>query len=248
MSVLLLLAALAGTGTAHAGESDAAVDRKGAYAGIFMGSGRTGSRIVDIDGFANWGNPGWSVKYDESGLVGGVLLGRRMERGNLPIRIEFDAMIGGKTAVTNRLDPRIMDETVRSEFRWVATARAGLERPLGRATVFATAGLALARIRNSVTDIDYSPDGPPWVDFDDSFRNDSTETGWVLGLGIEAPLAEASLIRLEGLYMDFGRSMHVVNHSGDGRCGPEGVRRPCPYAIGNELGIVRLAFIRQFGP
>lgn len=142
---------------------------------------------------------------------------------------------------------KVLDETVRSEFRWVTTARAGLERPVGRATAFATAGLALAHIRNSVTDIDTDGDRS-WVDDDDSFRDSSMEAGWVVGLGIEAPLAEGSLIRLEGLHMDFGRSIHLVNHSGGHRCGAEGVRQPCPYAIENELGVVRLAFIHRFGP
>ena len=64
--VLLLLTAFAGAGAAQADENDAdtAVEWKGAYAGVFVGSGRAANRIIDIDGFANWGNPGWAVKYD----------------------------------------------------------------------------------------------------------------------------------------------------------------------------------------
>ena len=41
-----------------AGCKDAPCDQVGIYAGAFAGAGRTGNRIVDIDGFADWGNPG----------------------------------------------------------------------------------------------------------------------------------------------------------------------------------------------
>ena len=78
-------------------------------------------------------------------------------------------------------------------------------------------------------------------------RDGSTEIGWVIGLGVEAPLADAWTLRLGGSYLDFGRSTHYVNRSGDNRCGPEGGRRPCPYNIENNLGILRLAIIYRFG-
>ena len=65
----------------------------------------------------------------------------------------------------------------------------------------------------------------------------------MIGLGVEAPLADAWTLRLGGSYLDFGRSTHYVNRSGDNRCGPEVPRRPCPYNIENNLGLVRLAII-----
>ena len=79
--------------------------------------------------------------------------------------------------------------TVKSEIDWVATARAGIEQAIGSATLFVSGGLALARIDNSVTDIDFGPNRPTQVDPDDSFSDDATELGWVLGVGVEAPLA-----------------------------------------------------------
>ena len=95
-------------------EGDAvAFDWTELYAGGFAGVGLADNQIVDIDGFANWGRPGWSVDYDETGGVGGLLLGKRFDIGIIPLRIELDATFGSLSADTNRLDPKDLDETAR---------------------------------------------------------------------------------------------------------------------------------------
>ena len=247
VNALLAFLILAGVGSVRADGSDqAASGWAGTYAGLFAGFGKTDNRIVDVEGFANWGNPGYRVGYDDSGFVGGILLGKRFDINSLPLRIELDSSFGDLSAASNRLDPVGLDETVKAEIDWVATARAGIEQAIGSATVFVSGGLALARIDNSVTDIDFGPNRPTQVDPDDSFSSDATEIGWVLGVGVEAPLAADWRLRLEGSYLDFGRSTHYVNRSGDGRCGPGMPRRPCPYNVKNKLSIVRLTIIRQF--
>ena len=246
-NALLALLILAGVGPVRADGSDQATSGwAGTYAGLFAGFGKTDNRIVDVDGFANWGNPGYRVDYDDSGFVGGALLGKKFEINSLPLRIELDSSFGDLSAASNRLDPVGLDETVKSEIDWVATARAGIEQAIGSATLFVSGGLALARIDNSVTDIDFGPNRPTQVDPDDSFSNDATELGWVLGVGVEAPLAADWQLRLEGSYLDFGKGTHYVNRSGDGRCGPGMPRRPCPYNVKNKLSTVRLTIIRQF--
>ena len=45
------------------------------YAGVFIGPGFMKNRIIDVDGFADWGSPGSVSKYDDTGFVGGVLVG-----------------------------------------------------------------------------------------------------------------------------------------------------------------------------
>ncbi len=249
---LPVLVMLSMAGAADAGGGDAGFDREGIYAGLFAGSGRTRGRSVDVDGFSNWGMPGFTVDYHDAGFAGGALIGKRFAIGRLPLRFELDGTIGDLRASTDQLDPEGRDETVESEFRWIVTARAGVEHALGPVTLFASAGLAAARIDNSVSDLDRSvgPDGmpTPWrFDPDDSFHERATEIGWVAGLGAEVPLAEAWTLRLEGSYLDFGRSTHYVNRSGDGRCGPGNPRRPCPYVIENRLGMLRIAIVHRFG-
>ena len=243
---LLVLPVLASAGPANAGSADAAFHWTETYAGVFAGSGRADNRIADVEGFANWGHPGWAVDYEDSGFVAGALVGKKLEIRGVPLRIELDGTRGGLSATSNRLDPEGLDETVESEFRWIVTARAGIEQAVGPATVFATGGVAAARIVNSVTDIDFGPNMPTRRDPDDSFRDGSTEIGWAVGVGVEAAVADGWILRLEGSYLDFGRSTHYVNRSGDGRCGPRNPRRSCPYDVENKLGIVRLAIIRRF--
>ena len=144
---------------------------------------------------------------------------------------------------------------MKSESRWIATARAGIERSIDPATVFASGGIAAARIENSVIDIDSGPNMPSRMDPDDSFRDGSTEIGWVIGLGVEAPLADAWTLRLGGSYLDFGRSTHYVNRSGDNRCGPGSApaavslqyrEQPRHRALGDHLPVWLVADIGTF--
>ena len=262
----LALPALLACAGAAAAEGDGAAFAWGeTYAGAFAGVGRADNRIVDRDGFSHGGNPGWAVDYRDGGVMGGVLLGRKFAVGGVPLRIELDGAFGGPSAATNRIDPNPVavqpppgghDETVVSEYRWIATARAGIERAAGPVTLFAAAGLALARIENGLTDLDrtcldctvYPPRLTPWrPDPDDSFHADATEVGWTVGAGIESALADGWALRLEGAYLDFGRSTHHANRSGDDRCcGRGSPRRPVLYTIDNRLGMVRLAVVRRF--
>ena len=258
---LPVLVMLANGGPANAANDDAS-DWTGTYVGVFAGAGRADGRIVDTDGFSYSGNPGWTVDYDDAGFAGSALIGRKLEIGGMPLRVELDGTFGDLSARTNRIDPRFQppDETVESKYRWVATARAGVERAVGRATVFASAGLAFGRIEKSLRDLDayrdrngewvLLPDGRPAqrMDPDDSFRDGSTEFGWVIGAGIETSLNDAWALRLEGSYLDFGESTHYANRSGDDRCcGAGSPRRPASYRVENKLGIVRLGVIYRFG-
>ncbi len=217
------------------------------YVGLLAGSAWSNNEIKDLEGFAHWGMPGYTLDYHDSGLVFGVLAGHRLVIAGLPLRLEIDGMIGDMTARSNRLDPEGLDETVEVEFRWLATARVGIEQAMGPVQVFASTGVALSGIDRSVTDIDSGRNIDPYVDADDSFSDHTTEVGWVAGAGIETRWSKPWDIRLEGLYMDFGQSTHYVNHSGNNRCGPDGPQRPCPYRIDNELGMVRLGVTYRFG-
>ncbi len=213
------------------------------YAGILIGPGFMKNRILDVDGFADWGNPGTVSKYDDTGLVGGFLVGRKFDVGGLVLRAELDGTITHVSASTDKLDPEGLDETAQSNFPWIVSVRGGIEQAVGRVTVFATAGLVIAGMGNSVTDID---SGTIW-DPDDSFSKDSTEVGWVIGTGLETALSDVWALRLEASFMDFGENSHLVNRSGNNLCcGPATPRRPVTYQVENRLSTARLALIRRF--
>ena len=59
LGVTLLLLILSNGSIASTGSDGV---RSKTYVGIFAGSALTDNRIIDVDGFANWGNPGW-VSY-----------------------------------------------------------------------------------------------------------------------------------------------------------------------------------------
>ncbi len=218
----------------------------GNYAGVFIGPGFMRNRIVDIDGFADWGNPGSVSNYDDTGLAGGAFVGGKFHVGGLTLRAELDGTLTNVSASTDKLDPEGLDETAESEFSWIVSARGGIEQAVGRITVFVTGGLAFAGISNSVTDIDSSDSGS-MADPDDSFSKDSTEVGWVIGAGLETALSDVWALRLEGSYLDFGESTHLVNRSGNNRCcGPDTPRRAASYEVKNRLSTARLAIIRRF--
>lgn len=230
----------------HSTQNETGLVRFDSYAGVFAGPGFMRNRMLDIDGFADWGNPGSVSKYDDTGFVGGVLVGRKFDVGGLTLRMELDGALTNVSASTNKLDPEGLDETAESEFSWIVSARGGVEQGIGRVTVFVTGGLAFAGISNSVTDIDSSDSGS-MVDPDDSFSKDSTEVGWVIGAGAEAALSDAWALRFEGLYLDLGETTHLVNRSANNRCcGPETPRRAASYEVENRLSTARLAIIRRF--
>ena len=223
----------------------------GTYAGAFAGVGRLDNRIVDVDGFADWGNPGSRTDYVGAGAVGGLFVGKRFGIGGVRFRVEADAMFGDLSAGTNRLDPGCTDEAASSRFRWIATVRVGVEETIGDVGLFVSGGPALARVVNSVTDTDYSGstclETDLRLDADDSFRRGSTEVGWAIGAGFEMPLAARWALRFDGSYLDFGSETYRVNLSGNNSCGPGGGMTACRYTVRNKLSVVRLGIVYRFG-
>ncbi|MYI68862.1 MAG: porin family protein [Boseongicola sp. SB0673_bin_14] len=220
------------------------------YAGAFLGVGKVANEIVDIDGFADWGNPGSTNKLNGPAAFAGVLAGRRLDMGSSGLRFEIDALAGSLSADTDELDPTCNDETASTRIRWMATARMGFDMDVGSTRIFLVGGPALARIDNSVTDIDYGGpgclEGNLLFDEDDSFQSKGTRVGWTVGAGLEAPLSSRWSLRFDGTHFDFGRENYLVNESGNNRCGRGGEFRPCTYSLDNRGGMVRLMIFYRF--
>lgn len=220
------------------------------YVGLSIAHGTSRGTLIDQDGFANWGVPGWTVKYRGSDHLAGFLVGKRFPDADPPVRIELDLSVGSIRASSDLLDPtpRGGDETVRSRFTLVSSLRVGLQISIGSTDVFLTAGPAVAYIENSVTDIDFSSEFPLGVfDPDDSFRDHSADLGYAVGAGFETPFLADSFLRFDVSYYNFGEDTHRVNHSGGNRCGPGGPNRPCNYEIEHELVASRIALVFRFG-
>jgi len=196
-------------GTAQAQDGSDGSGRAEGYIGAFAGLGSLDVRMTDLDGFTGSnGVPGQAFEYDDAGLAAGVVAGRYFDLGSVQLLFEADGAFSGVSATPGQLDPAGMDETAAAELRWAGTARLGLRRSLGRVGVFAAGGVSVAGFSNSFTDLDPGTDGRLQLDPDDSFDERPTRVGWVAGVGIEMPVAGAWTLRLEGLYNDFGETVH----------------------------------------
>ena len=56
MAVYIVMQMNASLASAESGDTPTKL--KGMYAGVFVGTGQVDNRIVDVKGFANWGQPG----------------------------------------------------------------------------------------------------------------------------------------------------------------------------------------------
>ncbi|MDD9949652.1 MAG: outer membrane beta-barrel protein [candidate division Zixibacteria bacterium] len=236
---------------AAAGTTQAQENPSGFYVGVFSGPGVLDVQSTDLDGFTgSQGVPGQTIEYDDTGFPSGVVAGRHFELGRVPIRFELGGAFVGLPSASRQMDPVGMDETATSELRWIGSVRMGVRKPLGRISVFLDGGVSVAGISNSFIDLDPGTDGRMQVDPDDSFDDQLTRVGWVVGTGIEMPVAGAWNIRFEGLYVNSGETEHQApNRLGvnAGICGPAGLPSPCRYGIDQRFALLRLVLVRSLG-
>ena len=120
---------------------------------------------------------------NDDGVAGGVLVGKKFQIIGVPFRIELDGTFGDMSATTNTLDARGSGRDGESGVSLEchdARRRRTRRRACDRLRHWRVG--AIARVANSVTDIDSNPTR---IDHDDSFRDSSTEIGWVIGVGVE---------------------------------------------------------------
>ena len=233
--------------TCVAEETKRGVQAHATYAGISIGQGGINNTIVDRKGFANWGQTGYAVDYDDDALVGGFFVGKEILACGSNFRFEFDTTFSNLSASSNQLDPQGLDETVISEIKWLSSLKVGVVQYFGANAISAAIGIAAGSVENSVTDIDFGPGVPDRVDPDDSFDDKSILGGTLASFAIERCLSEEWSVRMEAMFVDLGRSRFYVNRMGDARCGPGQARQPCPYSVDNLIKFFRLSIMRKFG-
>ena len=86
--------------------------------------------------------------------------------------------------------------TLGADVNWTATARLRAGMAVGRALIFGTAGLALARIEGELMVLSV---GPPFARTDSALLG-----GWALGAGIEYALTPSWSLKGEIMSMHFG--------------------------------------------
>ena len=117
-------------------------------------------------------------------------------------RSQFTAFIG---STTNGIpNTATVTQTTNYRLPWFTTLRGRLGFTSERRLVYATAGLAIAEIKSSLSAVATfsDPFAPETLSQPSTARD--VQAGWVLGAGIETALNDAWSFKLEYLHMDFG--------------------------------------------
>lgn len=231
--LLAVLALMGSSGMALATDFETvdavADDWSGGYLGLHAGYGSVDNEITDVDGFSN--NPaGTTIDNDDHGFVFGGLIGYNVQFENIVMGLEADGAAGNLEASTN-IDPVELGTAV-TDYGFIATIRGRLGFAVDALHLFATAGVAIADVKNELTDTDAGVFDP-----DDSFSDDDTRFGWVAGGGAEWMFAENWIGRAEALYFDFGEESYFVDTAATNS----------QYDVDNTALVARIAIVKMFG-
>jgi outer membrane immunogenic protein len=182
----------------------------GAYIGVHVGvisdQSKATNQLPTLGGGAtnyNWAlNPLFSNKQTATGILGGGQIGYNFQWNNVVVGVEAD--IGGSSAKKSTSATAINGINT---YTWTAitgieafgTARARLGYAFDRTLIFATGGLAFAKLRNTFQ----HAAGYTWSD------NGGWRTGYTVGGGFEYAFARNWSFKAEGLYYDLGRKSHL---------------------------------------
>jgi outer membrane immunogenic protein len=127
---------------------------------------------------------GWSANtdyLDPTGGFGGGQIGYNIQRGNLVFGLETDLQ-GAGISDSNSID--------KSEMNWFGTLRGRAGYAFDRALIYGTGGLAYGGVHNA-----------GW--------GSETQTGWVIGGGLEYKLSPAWSVKGEYQYLDLDANSWV---------------------------------------
>ncbi len=161
-------------------------DWSGFYIGGHVGGGFANSSWTDLF-------TGGSDKFNKGGFLGGGQLGYNAQFNWLVLGVEGDfSWTGIKTHGTNSVGDALTANTHRTS---TVTGRIGAA--FDRLLVYGKGGLAIARERDSLTDLALN-----------ASSINLTRTGWTAGAGLEYALNRNWAVRVEYDYLGFG-SKHL---------------------------------------
>ncbi len=241
--------------TALAAGTARAESWEGSYAGVHAGLADSDNVFIDVDGFLGPGprfdgpiavvqpGPGARFPYDGSAFAFGFHAGHDWQSGNLVAGIEADITFADAVSAIP-VDLAEQDETAFTEFDYITTLRGRAGWTNGKLLLFGTAGVALGRYKNELIDFDLDANNQYTIfDTDDSFSDQQTDIGWVVGAGAEARVTDNVRLRFETQYVDFGRSRNIVNLADDALPPTSGPQR---YDVENELLVFRFGLTFGF--
>lgn len=212
-------------GVSGAGE----MDWRGSYLGVhgghtsahtrlsttteFVGSGYdlpagTYFEASSVDAMATSGRGGLSPHTASAGLswgrnwqAGPQVAGFEVDLGSMNLR---DTRSAGSVYPCCAPSSYEVRQTIETD--WLATARGRIGYAFNRSLLYATAGLALARVNVDARFIDNDPDARA------STTLSRSQWGWALGVGYEHGFEGRWSVKAEVLHLDLGRASSVATN------------------------------------
>lgn len=192
----------------------------GFYIGGEFGWGE--SRTHNVRNVANSSFPvGFEETIDETGIMGGGVLGANYQINQFVFGIEGDWQGSGVSAREDVPSPLVPGRVTieNREVNWVSTVTGRVGWAWDRWLLYAKGGGAWRRVNESASNLTFNRAG---VLLADSTVNPATQSGWVVGGGVEWAASELISFKLEGDWYDFGSGSSTGGVCLSGGCGGAG--------------------------
>ena len=170
------------------------------WAGVYIGihAGAAWQQATNsTDQYTGYGFGGLSHTTNNTGFIGGGQIGFNWQSGNIVYGVEADwSKLSGKgsysgyTFAENSID-------------WLGTARLRMGLAVGNGLAYVTGGVAYGKVNNTVGYCCTT-----------SWSESKTRVGFAVGAGVEQLLSQNWTVRLEGMFVDLGRSEVNTNNFG----------------------------------
>jgi outer membrane immunogenic protein len=177
--------------SANAADMYRAPEGVGGYKDIPYAGVNWSGLYVGVNGGYGWNGDTNGNLVDPSGGFGGGQIGYNFQRGNIVFGLEADFQ-GADIQDSANLGK---DGTINSKMDWFGTVRGRLGYAFDRALIYATGGFAYGDVTTSGT---FFLPGPLSIS--------ETQTGWVVGAGLEYKVLPNWSVKGEYQYIDLDAS------------------------------------------
>jgi outer membrane immunogenic protein len=156
------------------------------WAGFYIG-GHVGGAWQQSTSNSSYG----SITVQGSGVIGGGQIGYNWQRGNFVYGIEADG-----SGLGNAARSTLQGTSYSGKIDWLSTVRGRMGLAVNDTMVYATGGLAIGGVKNSIGVPGRTP----------AYSDNRTQVGWTIGGGVEHMWTPNWTIGLEALFVDLGKS------------------------------------------
>lgn len=152
-----------------------------------------------------------NLSVDDGNQFDALLIGEELRINGVPVEVKLDEVVGA----------RKLNREGEPDDQWFVTARADVKKKFESATLFASGGLAIARL-SSDTAVDFELEEQEYVK--NPSDSDRIQLGWTVGLGAEIPLNQdvggtsqsekGWLLRIEGAHIKLEEKDYIIKQSG----------------------------------